>query len=155
VSFTPYSGGKRQREDEKARKKREKAERRAQKRERGRSAEEFTTAEAIVGDLPSSEQALREMEARSSGPRAAATIPCRLFVGGLSPDTDEATLRRAFEEHGPVADAVILKDRATGRSRGFGFVTMESRKDATKAIAALDGSDLDGRSLVVNVATSR
>lgn len=155
MSFGPYSGGKRQREADKAQKKRDKAARRAAKRERGRTAEEFTTAEAIVGHLPTPEQALREMDARSSSPRAAAAIPCRLFVGGLSRDTTEQTLRSAFEEHGPVADAVILQDRATGNSRGFGFVTMANRKDANKAIASLHGAELDGRTLVVNVATTR
>ncbi|MDD9933078.1 MAG: hypothetical protein OXT09_05715 [Myxococcales bacterium] len=150
-----YTEGKRQRDADKARKKRDKAQRRAMRRERGPGGEEFTTAEEITGDLPSSEEALRTMQARASAPRAAATIPCRLFVGGLSWDTSEETLRKAFEPHGPIADAVILKDRATGKSRGFGFVTMQNRKDATKAIDALNGSELDGRSLVVNVATAR
>lgn len=150
-----YSAGKRQRDADKAQRKREKAERRALKRERGPSPEEITTMEAVVGNLPSSEQALRDMELRNSASRAAATLPCRLYVGGLSFDTQTDTLRAAFEEHGPVADAVILQDRATGRSRGFGFVTMANRKDATKAIAALDGTQLDGRSLVVKVATER
>jgi RNA recognition motif-containing protein len=150
-----YSAGKRQRDADKARKKRDKAQRRALKRERGPRAEEFTTAEALIADLPTPEQAMRNMEARSNASRSAATIPCRLFVGGLSWDTSEDVLRSTFDEHGPVADAVILKDRNTGRSRGFGFVTMANRKDATKAIAALDGAELDGRSLVVNVATGR
>lgn len=150
-----YSQGKREREAEKARKKRDKAERRALKRERGPAPVEITTAEEIIGDVPTPEQALRNMKAREAEPRGAATIPCRLFVGGLSWNTSEELLRSTFEEHGPVADAVILKDRDTGQSRGFGFVTMADRKDANKAIAALDGAELDGRSLVVNVATAR
>ncbi|MDD9947754.1 MAG: hypothetical protein OXU20_42325 [Myxococcales bacterium] len=150
-----YSEGKRQRDADRARKKRDKAQRRATRRERGPATEEFTTAEAIIGDVPTSEQALRDMQARASAPRASSTIPCRLFVGGLSWDTSEDTLRKAFEPHGPIADAFILRDRATGRSRGFGFVTMENRKDAARAIDALDGSELDGRALVVNVATTR
>lgn len=150
-----YSAGKRQRDADKAQRKLEKAERRALKRERGPGTEEFTSLESIVGNLPSSEEALRDMELRNSGSRATATLPCRLFVGGLSFDTREHTLRSAFEQHGPVADAVIVQDRSTGNSRGFGFVTMANRKDATKAIAALNGSDLDGRSLVVKVATER
>jgi RNA recognition motif-containing protein len=155
MSYANYSQGKRQRAADKARKKREKAERRAMKRERGPSTEEIVSAEEIVGDLPTPEQALRNMEARAAAPRGANAVPCRLFVGGLSWDTNEETLRKAFEAHGPIADAVILTDRATGKSRGFGFVTMESRKDAQKAIEAMDGAELDGRSLVVNVATAR
>ena len=125
------------------------------RRDRGPRQEEITTAEEIVGPLPTTEEALREMEARSQASRSAASVPCKLFVGGLSWDTDEATLRAAFEQHGAVAEAVVLKDRATGSSRGFGFVTMADRKDASKAIAALHGSELDGRTLVVNVATAR
>jgi RNA recognition motif-containing protein len=155
VSRGNYSQGKRQRDADKAQRKREKAERRALKREQGPVPEEFTTMEAVVGNLPSSEEALRNMEMRSSGSRAAATLPCRLFVGGLSFDTREETLRSAFEKHGPVAEAVIVQDRSTGQSRGFGFVTMANHKDANKAIAALDGAELDGRSLVVNVAIGR
>jgi RNA recognition motif-containing protein len=146
---------KRQPDPDKAHRKREKAERRALKREQGPQPEEITTMEAVVGNLPSSEQALRNMELRNSASRAAPTMPCRLFVGGLSFDTHEGTLRAAFEEHGPVSDAVILQDRATGKSRGFGFVTLANRKDAGKAIAALDGAQLDGRSLVVKIATER
>ena len=61
-------------------------------------------------------------------------------------------MRRTF---GEVSDAVVIEDRDTGRSRGFGFVTMADRKDASKAIDAMDGSELDGRTIVVNVATER
>jgi RNA recognition motif-containing protein len=155
VSRGNYSAGKRQRDADKAQRKRDKAERRALKRERGPAPEEFTTMEAVVGNLPSSEQALRNMAMRQAAPRAAATLPCRLFVGGLSFETRDDTLRSAFEQHGPVADAVVMQDRSTGKSRGFGFVTMANRKDAARAIAALDGAQLDGRSLVVKVATER
>ena len=153
MSRGSFSDGKRQRDADKARKKRDKAERRALKRQRGPAPVEFTTAEEIVGNLPTPEQALRNMEARSSESRSAATIPCKLFVGGLSWDTGDETLRRAFEQHGPILEAVVVRDRSTGNSRGFGFVTMANRKDAARAMAALDGADLDGRSIVVNVAT--
>ena len=155
MSRGKYTAGKRQREADQAQRKRDKAERRALKRERGPSSDEFTTVEAVVGNLPTTEEALRNMELRNSASRAAATVPCRLFVGGLNFETQEQALRSAFEQHGAVAEAVIVQDRSTGRSRGFGFVTMASAKDAAKAIAALHGADLDGRSLVVNVATGR
>ena len=150
-----YGQGKRQRDMDKARKKREKAERRAMRREHGPSEPEIVTAEDVVGSLPNAEEALRAIEDRASSNREAAAIPCRLFVGGLSWDTTLETLRSVFTEYGPVSDAVIISDRDTGRSRGFGFVVMANRKDATRVIDRLDGSELDGRNIVVNVATER
>ena len=150
-----YSQGKRQREAEKARKKREKAERRAQRREQGPGEIEIVTQEDIVGDVPTPSEAMRAMEERANAPRQAATVPCRLFVGGLSWDTSEEKLRSVFEEFGTITDSVILTDRDTGRSRGFGFITLENRKDAARAVDQLDGVELDGRNIVVNVATER
>ena len=68
----------------------------------------------------------------------------RLFVGGLSWDTDDGGLRRAFEGYGEVDDAKVITDRETGRSRGFGFVTLLDDASADKAIAEMDGAELDG-----------
>lgn len=82
-------------------------------------------------------------------------IPVRLFVGGLSWNTQESGLEKAFAAHGKVASAVIVTDRDTGRSRGFGFVTMLGRKNAMNAIRAMDGQELDGRTLKVSIATER
>jgi RNA recognition motif-containing protein len=76
-------------------------------------------------------------------------------VGGLGSSISEQELREAFGAFGVIADAVILKDRGTGESRGFGFVTMENRKDANRAIEELNGFELKGRRLAVNVATDR
>ncbi len=126
-----------------------------QKREEGRGEVPITTAEEHLSDLPSSDEALRAMQERASAPRRAAAVPCRLFVGSLSWETTADDLRSVFSEHGPVADAVVLTDHNTGRSRGFGFVTMEDRRDAARAVSALDGSELHGRTIAVNVATSR
>jgi len=78
-----------------------------------------------------------------------------IYVGNLSYDTDDAGLRAAFEAHGEVSSAQVIKDRDTGRSRGFGFVEMPSNEQAQAAMEALNGSDLDGRSLNVNEARSR
>jgi RNA recognition motif-containing protein len=64
-------------------------------------------------------------------------------------------LEAEFAKFGPVLEAVIVKDRSTGLSRGFGFVTMASRKDAVKAIEALHDHEFGGRRLAVNVATER
>ena len=80
----------------------------------------------------------------------------RLYVGNLSYDTTEDNLRAAFTEGGrSVTDLHILIDRDTGRSRGFGFVELGSDEEAQAAIEAMDGHDLDGRSLKVNEARER
>jgi RNA recognition motif-containing protein len=80
----------------------------------------------------------------------------KLYVGNLSYSTTEADLRAAFESGGrQVKDVAIVTDRMTGQPRGFAFVQMGSNEDAAAAIAALDGSDLDGRTLRVNEAQER
>lgn len=155
MSRGPYSPAKRQREADKAKKKQDKADRRRERRERGPREIPVVSAEELTGGLPSTEEALRAIEQRASAPRAASAIPFRLFVGGLSRETTADDLRAAFSEFGPVSDAVIVTDRDTGSSRGFGFVTMENRKDAPRAIEALHGAVLGGRNIVVNAATDR
>ncbi len=79
----------------------------------------------------------------------------KLFVGGLSWDTDDSGLRSAFEEHGPVVEAKVITDRETGRSRGFGFVTYQHGEDAQSALEAMNGTELDGRTLRVDSANDR
>ncbi len=79
----------------------------------------------------------------------------KLFVGGLSWGTESDSLRSAFAQYGTVTDAVVITDRETGRSRGFGFVTFDNSDDAKAAITAMDQSDLDGRTLNVNMAQDR
>ena len=150
-----YGSGKRQREQDKSRKKRDKAERRQRKREMGPQELEVTSTAELMDAAPSPEEAMRAIAERAAAPKGSSGPPCRLFVGGLSWDTNEETLRKAFGEIGTVADAFIVRDRTTGDSRGFGFVTMENGKDAGKAIESLHDSDLDGRNIVVNVATER
>ncbi|HET9784291.1 MAG TPA: RNA-binding protein [Terriglobales bacterium] len=78
-----------------------------------------------------------------------------IFVGNLSFHTTEADLRTAFEPYGAVSRVSIMTDRDTGRSRGFGFVEMEDDNQGEAAIAALNGSEVDGRALNVNVARPR
>jgi RNA recognition motif-containing protein len=79
----------------------------------------------------------------------------KLFVGNLSFNTTENSLQDAFAAHGTVMEAVLMFDRATGRSRGFGFVTMSTPEEAQRAIDAMNGADLDGRNLTVNIARPR
>ena len=78
-----------------------------------------------------------------------------LYVGNLSFDTTDDALRQAFSAHGTVTSARVITDRDSGRSRGFGFVEMEDSDAAKKAITALDGQELDGRTLSVNEARPR
>jgi cold-inducible RNA-binding protein len=75
-----------------------------------------------------------------------------IFVGNLDFNTSEEELRQLFEVHGQVDRVSIMTDRDTGRSRGFGFVEMSSAEDGEKAIAALNGSQVNGRTLNVNEA---
>ena len=75
-----------------------------------------------------------------------------IFVGNLSFNTNEDELRQAFEAYGQVDRVSIMTDRDTGRSRGFGFVEMASSEDGEKAIAALNGSQVGGRTINVNEA---
>ncbi len=79
----------------------------------------------------------------------------KLFVGNLSFNTTENDLQDAFAAHGTVLEANLMVDRASGRPRGFGFVTMSTPEEAQKAIAALNGATVGGRPLTVNVARPR
>lgn len=76
----------------------------------------------------------------------------RLFVGGIAYATSEEALQAAFGEFGTVVSARIIKERETGRSKGFGFVEMETEEMAQAAIDGLNGKELDGRELIVNIA---
>ncbi len=153
------SMGKRQREAERERKKRDKQERARQRRAEGGGGIEIASVEDIqTAAVNSTVEGIQanghvitgdELEGGSSGP------PCRLFVGGLSWDTTAGDLRKVFADVGEVVDAVIVTDRATGDSRGFGFVTMADRKIATKAMRELGGYEIDGRSIRVDIATER
>ena len=82
-------------------------------------------------------------------------MSAKLFVGNISYKTTENDLQDAFSAHGTVLEANLMMDRATGRPRGFGFVTMSSPEEAEKAIEALNGKQLDGRALTVNIARPR
>ena len=79
----------------------------------------------------------------------------KLFVGNLSFNTTENDLQDAFAAHGTVVEANLMMDRVSGKPRGFGFVTMSTAEEAQKAVAALNGSQMDGRALTVNVARPR
>ncbi len=79
----------------------------------------------------------------------------KLFVGNLSYNTTENDLQDAFAAHGTVVETNLMVDRNTGRPRGFAFVTMSTAEEAQKAVEAMNGKQLDGRALTVNVARPR
>ena len=79
----------------------------------------------------------------------------KLFVGNLSFNTTENDLNDAFAAFGTVTETNLMVDRETGRPRGFGFITMSSADEAQKAIEGMNGKDVDGRALTVNIAKPR
>ncbi|KAG2140299.1 hypothetical protein BD769DRAFT_145622 [Suillus cothurnatus] len=82
-------------------------------------------------------------------------MAAKVYVGNLSWNTTDDSLRQAFGEFGQVTDAIVMKDRETGRSRGFGFVTFNGNEDAQAAIDGMNEQELDGRRLRVNLANAR
>ncbi|XP_071713313.1 glycine-rich RNA-binding protein 2, mitochondrial-like [Rutidosis leptorrhynchoides] len=86
------------------------------------------------------------------------TIRCmssKLFIGGLSYQTDDHSLKEAFSGFGDVIEARVVNDRETGRSRGFGFVNYSSDDSANDAMKAMDGQELNGRNIRVSLANER
>jgi len=79
----------------------------------------------------------------------------KLYVGNLSYDTTENDLQDLFAPHGTVVGAQLIMDKMSGRSRGFGFVTMETKESADAAVAAMNGKNVEGRDLTVNEARPR
>jgi cold-inducible RNA-binding protein len=148
------SAGKREREMRRDRRKKEKQERlqrnrmmRAQGRDQPGAAwppeqlPEVKLEDIVIGVAPQ--------------PRRNTTGPVKLFVGGLSWNTTAEDLRAVFGNFGSLEEATVLMDRATGRSRGFGFVTFSKPEEAAVAVERMNGTTLDGRSLKVNNAESR
>ncbi len=79
----------------------------------------------------------------------------KLFVGGLSWSTTDARLKEAFEEYGEISEAVVISDRDTGRSRGFGFITFREPASAKAALNEMNGASLDGREIRVDSAQDK
>ena len=79
----------------------------------------------------------------------------KLFVGNLSFNATQEQLQELFGAHGAVLEVDVIKDKFSGRPRGFGFVTMETKESADAAVKALNGKEIDGRALTVNEARPR
>ncbi|CAN4118699.1 unnamed protein product [Withania somnifera] len=116
----------------------------------------FNKAGNIIRQAVSKQHINHEISA--SKPSMFQLIRCmssKLFVGGISWNTNDTTLQEAFSKYGEVIEARVIYDRESGRSRGFGFVTFGGSEDASAAIQALDGQELDGRRVKVNLANER
>lgn len=154
-----FSGGKRAREMERDRKKKEKEERLRRNRElRAQGIDPgMDEDQALAEGAPPLETVNLEdiVVGVPTRPKTRGIGPMKLFVGGLSWQSNEQDVRTAFEPFGPVSEVIIVLDRNTGRSRGFGFVTFERAEDANNAIAKMNGAELDGRTLKVNRAEGR
>jgi len=146
-----YSGGKRQREADRDRKKMDKAERLRKNRAlRAQGHDPDIAAPEVLPEVKLEDVVIGV----PSRPRTRSG-PTRLFVGGLSWNTTSEGLRAAFSRFGAIVEASVIPDRDTGRSRGFGFVTFENPRDADAAIQEMSGGELDGRTLKVNHADPR
>ncbi|HEX4405672.1 MAG TPA: hypothetical protein VH560_12630 [Polyangia bacterium] len=154
-----YSGGKRNREASRDLKKREKEDRLRRNRElRARGIDPDMQDAPVDGaeSAPLPEVKLEDVVIGvASRPRRGDFGPTKLFVGGLSSDTTTEDLRASFAKFGEIIDVIVIADRATSQSRGFGFVTYSSSTVAETAIKEMNGVELDGRTLKVNRAETR
>ncbi|KAG8714608.1 hypothetical protein FRC08_011683 [Ceratobasidium sp. 394] len=82
-------------------------------------------------------------------------MSAKIYVGNLSWNTNENTLNEAFSQFGQITDSIVMRDRETGRSRGFGFVTYANQQEADSAIQSMNEQELDGRRVKVNLANQR
>jgi hypothetical protein len=147
------SGGKRQREADRDRKKHDKAERLRRNRERRAAGGSSDVVEASPARLP--EVKLEDIVLGVPSRPRRGVGPTRVYVGGLSWDTTDEGLRAAFARFGVILESAVVADRDTGRSRGFGFVSFEDSRAADDAIAQMSGRELDRRTLKVNRADAR
>jgi len=151
-----FSGGKRNREASRDLKKRQKEDRLRRNRDlRARGLDpDLVDPSSAPDQLP--EVKLEDVVIGvPSQSRRADFGPIKLFVGGLSTDTNAADLRRWFERFGDFVDAMVVADRGTGRSRGFGFVSFRSPAAAEAATKGMNGVEVDGQTLKVNRAEAR
>jgi hypothetical protein len=151
-----FSGGKRNREASRDLKKKQKEDRLRRNRDLRAQGLDPDLVDPLSASAPLPEVKLEDVVISvPSQSRRADFGPIKLFVGGLSTDTTAADLRRWFAPFGDVADAIVVADRGTGRSRGFGFVSYQSLAAAEAATKGMNGIEVDGQTLKVNRAEAR
>jgi RNA recognition motif-containing protein len=153
-----YTGGKRNREASRDLRKKEKEDRLRRNRDlRARGIDpDMPDSPELAENAPLPEVKLEDVVIGvASRPRRGDFGPTKLFVGGLSSETTTEDLRASFSKFGEIIDVIVIADRATSQSRGFGFVTYSSSTVAETAIKEMNGVELDGRTLKVNRAETR
>jgi RNA recognition motif-containing protein len=153
-----YTGGKRNREASRDLRKKEKEDRLRRNRDlRARGIDpDVQDSPELAENAPLPEVKLEDVVIGvASRPRRGDFGPTKLFVGGLSSETTTEDLRASFSKFGEIIDVIVIADRATSQSRGFGFVTYSSSTVAETAIKEMNGVELDGRTLKVNRAETR
>ncbi len=151
-----FSGGKRNREASRDLKKTRKEERLRRNRElRARGIDPDLPDAPVTGDTLPEVKLEDVVISVARQPRSSDVGPTKLFVGGIGSATTAADLRVFFSKFGELADAIVIVNRSTGQSRGFGFVSFRSSIEANQAIAAADGVELDGHPIKVNRAEER
>lgn len=151
-----FSGGKRNREASRDLKKKQKEDRLRRNRDLRARGLDPDLADPMSAPAQLPEVKLEDVVISvPSQSRRADFGPIKLFVGGLGTDTTAADLRRWFEPFGDFVDAMVVADRGTGRSRGFGFVSFRSPTAAEAATKAMNGAEVDGQTLRVNRAEAR
>ncbi len=146
-----YSGGKRNREASRDLKKKEKERRLRRNRELRANGVDPDVTGVADAEAPLPEVKLEDIVVGVPvRARREDFGPVKLFVGGLDSKTTSADLRAAFEKFGALMDVTVITERATGRSRGFGFVSYESSVAADAAVKEMNGVELDGRMMRVN-----
>jgi RNA recognition motif-containing protein len=154
-----FTGGKRNREASRDLKKKQKEARLRRNRElRARGIDpDMAEPEGEVVEGEALPEVKLEDVVISVAPRPRRTDfgPIKLFVGGLSADTTAADLRTSFAPFGDIVEAVVVPDRSTGRSRGFGFVSYHTPAAAEAAIKEMNGKEIDGQPIKVNRAEAR
>jgi RNA recognition motif. (a.k.a. RRM, RBD, or RNP domain) len=153
-----FSGGKRSREANRDLRKKQKEERLRRNRElRARGIDpDLGDPSADPGDAVLPEVKLEDVVISvARQPRRGDFGPTKLFIGGLGSTTTAAEIRAFFSRFGELVDAMVVINRSTGQSRGFGFVSYRSALEANQAIAGANGAELDGHPIRVNHAEAR
>ena len=152
-----FSGGKRNREASRDLKKRQKEERLRRNRELRARGIDPDMMDAPAGEGAALPEVKLEDIVIGVAPQSRSVNfgPTKLFVGGLGPMTTEGDLRTFFSRFGELVEAVVIPNRSTGQSRGFGFVSYMSSAAADEAIKGMNGVELDGHPLKVNRAEAR
>jgi RNA recognition motif-containing protein len=115
----------------------------------------FLVGLAVGRILPAAATIAKRTRSRAPRSQSGSSTPTELYVGNLAYSVSKRELAKCFGKYGDVVDVRLIRNRASGKSRGYGFVVMADNSAAGKAVKALNGSEIKGRAIVVNEAKSR